>query len=324
MKRRLSRIAVLLSVLMVPCAAGAADPAYPTKPVRLIVPSPAGGGMENLARTVGMGLTEKWGHQIVVDTRPGAAGIVGTDIAARAAPDGYTLLLAWVAPLAINPGLYRKLPYDVERDFQPVMLVATTPNILVVSPSVPAKSVREVIDLAKSKPGQLTYASSGIGGSSHLAGEFFSSMAGVRMLHVPYKGTPPALVDLIGGRVQMIFAAESAALPHIRSGKIRALGVTTKNRSPNLPDVPAIAESLPGFEVETWYGLVAPARTSKAVVEKLNAEIAAYLKQPRVRQQLSSQGFEVVASTSGEFSTFMKSELAKWRKVIKEAGIRAE
>lgn len=297
---------------------------YPTKPIRLIIPSPAGGGMDNLGRTVGAGLTERWGQQVVIDTRPGAAGIVGTDLAAKAPADGYTLLLAWIAPLAINPGLYKKLPYDVLRDFEPLMEVATTPHVLVVPPGFKAATVQEFITVAKAAPGTVSYGSSGIGGSSHLAGELFAAMAGVKLLHVPYKGTPPALVDLMAGRIQASFAAAAPALPHIRSGKIKALAVTTRTASPNVPGLPPIADLLPGYEAHTWYGMMAPAGTSKAIIKTLNDTIASHLRQPRVSETLAHQGFDVVASTPADYARFLRAELAKWRKVVAESSVRAE
>lgn len=294
---------------------------YPQRPIRLIVPSPAGGGMDNLARAIGSGLSERWGQQIVVDARPGAAGIIGTELAAKAAPDGHTLLLAWIAPLAINPALYRKLPYDVMRDFEPVMQVATTPNVLIVGQAFPARSVAEFVAAAKASPGKLSYASSGVGGSSHLVGALFSSSTGIDMVHVPFKGTPPALVDIMAGRVQAMFAAEAPALPHIRSGKLRALAVSTAKRSPNLPDVPPIADTVAGFDAHTWYGLMAPAGTPKAIVAKLNAEVAAVLRRPAVEKSLNNQGFAIVASTQAEYVTFLRREIEVWGKVVERAGL---
>jgi tripartite-type tricarboxylate transporter receptor subunit TctC len=302
----------------------AQDPPYPVRPIRLIVPSPAGGGMDILARFIGQGLTERWHQQVVVDTRPGATGIIGTSLAAKASPDGHTLLLAWVSPLAINPGLYSKLPYDVEKDLSPIMRVATIPNILVVRPSLDVATVKDFIALAKAKPGQLSYASSGIGGSSHLAGELLKSMTGINIVHVPYKGTPPAILDLIAGRMDALFAAAPPALPHIKTGKLKAIAVSTAERSPNLPDVPAVSETVPGFSAETWYGLMAPAGTPRQIVLKLHAEIARFLKRPDSTQKLAEQGFVVVASSPQDFAKYLQSELVKWRKVIQDTGIRAE
>jgi len=311
--------------LIFPVATNAAqDQPYPARPIWLIVPSPAGGGMDMLARFIGQGLTEQWHQQVVVDTRPGATGIIGTSIAAKASPDGYTLLLAWVSPLAINPSLYSKLPYDVDKDLSPIMRVATIPNILVVRPSLDVATVKDFIAWAKAKPGQLSYASSGIGGSSHLAGELLKSMTGINIVHVPYKGTPPAILDVIAGRVDALFAAAPPALPHIRTGKLKAIAVSTAERSPNLPDIPAVSETVPGFSAETWYGLMAPAGTPQQIVLKLNAEIARFLKDPESTQKLAAQGFVVVASSRQDFIQYLHSELVKWRKVIQATGIHAE
>ncbi len=311
--------------LICPFATDAAqDQPYPVRPIRLIVPSAAGGGMDTLARFIGQRLTEQWHQQVVVDTRAGATGIIGTEIAAKAAPDGYTLVLAWVSPLTINPGLYSKLPYDVDRDLAPIMHVATTPNILVVHPSLEVASVKDFIALAKAKPGQLSYGSSGIGGLSHLAGELLRHMTGINIVHVPYKATPPALLDLIAGRVDALFAVAVPALPHIKTGKLKALAVSNAKRSPDLPDIPAIAETVPGFDAENWYGLMAPAGTPQQIILKLNAEIARYLKDPGVTQKLAVQGFIVVASSPQDFTRYLQSELVKWRTVIKATGIRAE
>ena len=311
--------------LILPFAAHAAqDPPYPVRPIRLIVPSAAGGGMDTLARFIGQRLTEQWHQQVVVDTRPGATGIIGTDIVAKAAPDGHTLLLAWVSPLAINPGLYSKLPYDVNRDLAPIMRVATTPNILVVTPSLNVASIKDFIALAKAKPGQLSYASSGIGGLSHLAGELLKNMTGVNIVHVPYKGTPPAILDLIAGRMHALFAAAAPALPHIKTGRLKAIAVSTAERFPDLPEIPAVSEAVPGFAAETWYGLMAPAGTPRRIILKLNAEIARFLKDPGVAQKLSAEGFIVVADSPQDFARYIQSELTKWRTVIKEIGIRAD
>lgn len=319
-----SWLVVAAALSIAASAAGGADGGYPARPIRLVVPSPAGGGMDTLARTIGQHLTEQWRQQVVVDARPGATGIIGTDIVAKSTPDGYTLLLAWIAPLAINPALYKKLPYDVSKDLAPVMLVATTPHVLVVATSLGVTSVKDFTALAKAKPGQLSYASSGIGGSSHLAGELFKSLTGVDIVHVPYKGTPPALVDLMAGRIQLMFAAAAPAMPHVKSGKLKAVAVTTPKRSHNLPELPAIAETVPGFDAETWYGMMAPAGTPVAIVLRLNAEITRFLKQAEVSQKLSMQGFDVAVSSPQELATFLRSELKKWRSVIQNADIRAE
>ena len=311
--------------LIFPFATDAAqDQPYPVRPIRLIVPSAAGGGMDTLARVMGQRLTEQWNQQVVVDNRPGATGIIGTDIVAKAAPDGYTLLLAWVSPLTINPGLYSKLPYDVNKDLAPIMLPATAPNILVVRPSLAVATVKDFIALAKAKPGKLSYGSSGVGGLSHLAGELLKSMAGINIVHVPYKSTPPALLDLIAGRVDALFAIAAPTLPHIKAGKLKAIAVSNAKRSPDLPDIPAVSETVPGFDAENWYGFMAPAGTPRQIILKLNSEIARFLKDPAVTQRLAVQGFVVVADSPQEFARYLQSELVKWRAVIKATGIRVE
>lgn len=316
---------LLAASLIFPLATDAAqDPLYPERPIRLIVPSAPGGGMDTLARFIGQRLTEQWHQQVVVDTRPGATGIIGTQIEAKAAPDGYTLLLAWVSPLAINAGLYSKLPYDVERDLAPIMFVATTPNILVVRPSLDVASVKELIAFAKAKPGQLTYASSGIGSLSHLAGELLRTMAGIDIVHVPYKGTPPAIIDVIAGRVDALFSVAAPALPHIKAGKLKAIAVSNANRSAEMPEIPTVSETLPGFAAENWYGLMAPAGTPQQIILKINSEIARFLKDPAVTRKLAVQGFVVVASTPQDCARYIHSEQVKWRKVIETAGVRAE
>ena len=311
--------------LIFPLATNAAQGRpYPDRPIRLIVPSAPGGGMDTLARFIGQRLTEQWHQQVVVDTRPGATGIIGTEITAKATPDGYTLLLAWVSPLSINPGLYRKLPYDVDRDLAPIMMVATTPNILVVRPSLNVASVKDFIALAKAKPGQLTYASSGIGGLSHLAGELLRTMAGINIVHVPYKGTPPALIDVTAGRVDALFAVAAPALPHIKAGKLKAIAVSNAHRWPEMPALPTVGETLPGFAAENWYGFMAPAGTPQRIIDKLNAEVARYLKDPAVTQKLAQVGFLVAATSPQDCARYIHSEQIKWREVIKTAGVRAE
>ncbi len=317
----MTRLLIIAIALYISGIAQAQD--YPTRPVRVIVPSPAGGGIDTLARLIGQRLTEKWQQQFVIDARPGATGIIGTAIAAKAPADGYTLLFSWTSPLAINHGLYEKLPYDVQRDFAPVILAATTPNVLVVRPSAAVRSVRDFIDLAKRAPGKLTYGSSGIGGSSHLAGELFASTAGVTLTHIPYKGTPPALVDIMAGRIDAMFAAVAPALPHIRAERLRAIAVTTGRRSSILPDLPTAAETVPGFEAETWYGLLAPAGTPGPVIGKLNREIVAFMSQPATAPFLHQQGFEAVGGTPKEFAGFLLSETKKWGTLIKNNNIKA-
>lgn len=297
---------------------------YPVRPIRMIVAYPPGGGTDIVGRMMAQKLGENLGQTVVVDNRGGATGNIGTELAARATPDGYTLLMGNVAPNAINVSLFKKLPFDPVKDFAPVSLVAVTPNILVVPPSFPVKTVKDLIALAKSKPGALNFPSAGIGSSSHLAGEMLKSMAGIDMVHVPYKGGGPALIALLSGQVQLMFATLPAAMPHVKSGKLRPVAVTTAHRSLALPELPTIAESgVPGYEAATWYGLLAPAGTPKAIVGRLHAEIVKILATD-TRQQLVAQGFEPVGNTPAEFAAYIKSEITKWGKVIRDAGIKPE
>jgi tripartite-type tricarboxylate transporter receptor subunit TctC len=297
---------------------------YPEKPIRFILGFPPGGGSDILARVIGQKLSDAWGQQVVIDNRPGAGGNIAAAIAARSAPDGYTLYLGTSSSHAINKSLYRKLDYDPEKDFAPVTLVASAQNILAVHPSVAAKSVRELIALAKQRPGQLSYASTGIGTSSHLAAELFKHMAGVDIVHIPYKG-PAAMIDLISGQVQMTFGRIPVVLPHAKSGRLRMLAVTGARRSALLPQVPTVAESgLPGFEVSAWFGVLVPAGTPGRIVSKLNAGIAGILNDPAVRERLVSEDFEVLTSTPEQFASHIRSETLKWARVIKVTGIRAD
>jgi tripartite-type tricarboxylate transporter receptor subunit TctC len=318
------RRTALLILTFFPGLSAAAQTQYPVRPVRIVMPSAAGGGIDTLARVVAQRFTEHFGQQFIVDARPGATGIIGTGIVARAAPDGHTLLFAWTAPLAINPGLFEKLPYDVLRDFAPIVLVCTTPNVLVVSPSTSIRSVKEYIEVARQVPGKIRYGSSGTGGSSHLAGELFASLAQVKLDHIPYKGSPPALVDLMAGRIESMFAALAPALPHIRSQRLRAIAVTTSKRSAMLPDLPSVSETVPGYDAETWYGLVAPARTPTAIINRLNRDINEFLREPATVPSLHQMGFEPVGGTSDEFSSYLRSEIAKWGKLIKDINVRAD
>lgn len=298
---------------------------YPSKSIRMVVPFPPGGPADILSRAIGQKLTESWGQQVVVDNRSGAGGIIGSDIVAKATPDGYTLLMGFVGTHAINPSLYTKIPYDNVKDFEPVSLVATATIILVLHPSVSATSVGELISLAKSKPGELTFGSPGNGTPQHLAGELFNTMAGVKMVHVPFKGAVPAIIDLLGGRILLIFSSAPPALPHVKTGKLRALAVTSAKRSYVAPDLPTISESgLPGYEVINWYGVLAPAGTQKAIVAKLNPEIVKILNMPDVKERLSAVGIETFSSTPAQFAAFIKDETAKWAKVVKFSGARLD
>jgi tripartite-type tricarboxylate transporter receptor subunit TctC len=298
---------------------------YPNKPLRLIVPFPPGGGNDILARAVGQRLSDIIGQQIIVDNRGGAGGLIGAELAAKAVPDGYTLFLASIGNLAFTPALHARLPYDPVRDFAPVTLLATSAFILVVNPSLPAKSVKDLIALAKAKPGTLNYGSSGQGSSLHMTGEIFKLATGTDLVHVAYKGSAPALTDLMAGQVQIMFGTMPPTLPHVKTGKLRALGVSGARRTPAAPDVPTIAEAgVPGFEVLNWYGIVAPGKTPAAIVQGLNRDLRAALKSPQMTESLGMQGLEAAGDTPEKFGAFIKSEMAKYAKVVKAAGIRAE
>jgi tripartite-type tricarboxylate transporter receptor subunit TctC len=309
--------------LGVASAAGAADRAYPVKPIRLIVPYAPGGGNDTMARAIGTRLTDAWGQQVIIDNRPGANGLVACEITAKAAPDGYTLLMANIASHAINPALYRKIPYDPIRDFAPVSLLGTTANVLVVHPSTPAKTVKELVAYAKAKGG-LTYGSNGSGSSQHLAGALFSSTFGLNLTHVPYKGTGPMTNDLLGGQIAMSFANMTIALPHVKSKRLSAIAVTSLVRSPSLPDVPAVAETVPGFEATSWWGIVSTRGTPAPIIDALNAQIVKSLASAEMKTFMSGLGAEAHGTTPQEFGAFIKSELAKWSKVVKESGAKAD
>lgn len=310
------------SVLLAACAfTHAAD--YPQRPIRLIVPFAAGGGLEITARSIGQKLTEKRGQSIVIDNRPGAATIVGSEIAAKSNPDGYTLLMI-TTTFAINPSLHGKLPYDPNKDFAPVTQITSVPNILVINPAVPAQNVSELIALAKSKPGQLNYASAGSGTSPHLAAELFKTMAGIEITHIPYKGIPPAVTDVIAGRVTMLMTTTISAAPHVKSGRLRALAITSPKRIAAMPDVPAIAETVPGYAADAFQGMVAPAGVPREIVRQLADDIGAIVKMPEVRDRILADGAEPIGSTPDAFAAFLKKEMLKWGKVVKESGARPD
>ena len=301
----------------------AAEPGYPSKPIRMLVGFSSGGATDVVARIVAKKMSEMWNQQVVIDNRPGAGGLVAFELTAKANPDGYTLL-ATSPSFAIQPGISAKLPYDPVRDFAPVTQASAAPYLLVLHPAVEAKSVRELIDLAKANPGKLNYASGGIGSAQHLTAELFRLMAGIDIVHVPYKGAVN-IPDLIAGRVQMLFSGLPQALPHVQGGRLRAIGVTTPARSPAMPDVPTIAEAgVPGYEVTVWYGILTTGRTPKTVVDKLNAGIVQALRSADVRQQLTHLGLDPVGNTSAEFSAKIRAEIAQWGQVVKRAGIRPE
>jgi tripartite-type tricarboxylate transporter receptor subunit TctC len=298
---------------------------YPTKPLRLVVPFAPGGGADLVARTVGVKLTETLGQPVIIDNRTGAAGSIGADIVAKAPPDGHVLLLGSSGPLAINPSLYAKLPYDAARDFAPVSIATVMPFLLVVHPTLPARNVKELVTLAKSRPNQLNYASPGNGSTTHLANELLKSMTGMQIVHIPYKGVAPAAVDLISGQVQMMAGDLSTLIPHVKSNRMRALGVTGAKRSPLLPQVPTVAESgVPGYEASGWFGVLVPAATPAPVVERLNAAIVKGLAAPDARERLNAFGGEAGGSTPEQFAAHIRNEAVKWGKLIKSLGLKAD
>ena len=327
MRTAMIRAACLAALVIVAAEAGAQSGAaqgYPAKPIRWVLSfGAAGGAPDTIARMIGPKLTEAWGQQVLVDPRTGAGGTIATDIVAKSPPDGYTLLLASPSH-AINATLYGKLPYDALADFTPVSLVAELPNILVVHPSLPARSVKELIALARAKPGALNYGSAGSGSSQHLAGELFNKMAGVKTVHIPYKGGGAAMVDLIAGQVQLTFGS-ATTLPHVRSGKAVALAVTTAKRASTLPDLPTIAESgLPGYEASAWYMVLAPAKTPPAIIDKLHAEIVRSMKLPDVRERFTFQTIEPVGLPPAESTAYLAREITKWAAVVKASGAKVE
>jgi len=301
----------------------AAAQTYPVKPVRIVVPLAPGGGGDIVSRAIAAKLTEQLGHSVVVDNRPGGATIIGTELVAKAAPDGYTLVMA-TSSHVINPSLY-KLPFDPVKDFAATCLIATTPMMLAVHPNVPAKTVRDLIGVAKARPGQLNYGSSGPASIVHLLAELFDMMAGVKTTHIPYKGTGPALTDLIGGQIDMMFSSPVPTLPHVRNGRLRAIAMTSAKRSAALPDLPTVAESgLPGFEGGSWYGLLAPAGTPAAIVSRLHAETAKAARHPDVVQRLTGDGAEIIAGTPEQATAYMQTEIARWVKVVRAANIKVQ
>jgi len=317
--------AFCIGVAFAACAALANAQAWPSKPIKWIVPFAPGGTTDILARTVGDKLAFALGVPVVVENKPGAGGGLGAEFTAKAAPDGYTIMGGTISTHAINASLYKDLPYDPVKDFVPITLIARIPNMLVVNPAIPAKDVKELIVLLKANPTKYTFASSGNGTSQHLSGELFKSMAGVEMQHIPYKGSPPALQDVVGGQVTMTFDNITTAWPLAKSGKLRALAVTTAKRSSIAPDVPTLAEAgLPGFEVGSWQGVFAPARTPPAIIKRLNAEIVKILAMPDVREKLGALGAEIVADSPDEFAEFAKTEVVKWSDVVKKSGAKVD
>ena len=298
--------------------------AWPNKPVHILIAFPPGGAIDIVARIMGPRLSASIGQPVLVENRPGAGGLLGTELAAKAAPDGHTVFFGTLGNLSVNPLLYPKLPFDIGRDFAPLTQVVSTTFMLYVNPASPVKTVNELIALARSRPGTLNYSSSGNGGAPQLAAELFNSMAGVKMVHVPYKGSSQSVTDLMGGQVQLTFDSLALGLPYVKAGKLRAVATLSPKRVAQFPDVPAVAETLPGYEVTNWFGMVVPAATPRDIVTRLHGEILKVLRLPDVRDSLMAQGTEPVGSSPEEFSAFMKSEAAKWARVIKEANIRAE
>ena len=315
----IKRFLVLMACAL--CAASAGAQQFPSKPVRIINPFAPGGATDIIARQMAQKLTEAWGQAVVVENRAGASGAIGVEMVAKSPPDGYTLLIATQTTHAANPALYPKLPYDAAKDFAPLTLAGSTPLALMVKPSLPVSSVKELVDFAKKNPAKLVYASGGNGTSQHLTAELLKSMSSTYMLHIPYRGAGPALTDLLGGQVDLMFDNLPTALPHIKAGKLRGLAVTTASRSPLAPELPTMAESgLPGFELSTWFAFFAPAGTPRAIVDKISGDMRRVLMQPDMKERLGAIGVDIRASTPDELATFQRAELAKWGKIIKDSG----
>jgi tripartite-type tricarboxylate transporter receptor subunit TctC len=317
----MKKSALLLAALL---ASGALAQPFPSKPVHIVVAFPPGGGTDIVARLLAPRLAEAWGQQVIVDNRAGASGVIGTEFAARSAPDGTTLFLGTLGNLAVNQHLYPKMTVDPLRDFAPVTQVVAVHFVMVANPSLPAKNVAELIALAKSQPGKINYSSSGPGGAPHLAGELFKSMAGVDIVHVPYKGSAPSFTDLLGGRVSFTCDSLVQALPYVRDGRLKALAVLGAARTPLLPEVPTVAETLPGYELTNWFGLVAPAAVPGPVVARIHADVVKQLRDPGVAEKLSGMGATAIGNEPAEFGAIMRADSEKWGKLIREAQIKAE
>ncbi|MBI4191627.1 MAG: tripartite tricarboxylate transporter substrate binding protein [Betaproteobacteria bacterium] len=319
MLKYLTHAGLLFSVL--PCFAAG----YPERPIRIVIPFPAASTTDVIARPIAARFTEAWGQPVIVDSRPGAGGNIAGEIVAKSPPDGYTLLMGATGPNAVNATLFGKMPYDTLRDFAPISLTATTYMLLVVHPSLPVKSVKDLIALAKARPGQLNYGSGGNGSTPHLAGELFKFMTGVSMNHIPYKGAQQYILDLISGRIDLNFASIISAQPHIKTGRLRLLAISADTRDPWMPDVPTVSEAgVPGFDVRSWYGLLASAGTPAAVIDKLNAEVVKILALPEVKTYYANNGLTAVSNSPVEFSAYIKREYEKWAKVVRSSGMRAD
>ena len=323
MKPSLTLVALAAVILVGWPVVAVAQQAYPSRPIRIISPFAAGGGNDTICRLVAARLTESLRQQVIVENRTGANGIIGTEAAARAAPDGYTLVLI-PSGHAVNASINSKLPFDSIRDFTTITLVGASPLVLAVHPSLPAKNVKELVAFARSRPGQLNYVSAGIGSSGHLGGALFEVLAGVKMVHVPYKGMALALTDLVSGQVSMAFATSLSVVPHLQSGRLRGLGTTGAQRSPSLPDLPAVAETVPGYEASLWYGFVGPARMAPDIVRRLNTEIVAVLKRPDIRERLANQGIDVQSGTPEEFAKLLATDMDRWARVVQRTGIKGD
>ena len=322
---RAARLLHVACVLIVAVAAPAGAAEFPTKPIRFVVPFAPGGSTDTLGRTLGQKVSASLGQQVVVDNRTGANGNIGMEIVAKAPPDGHTLVLGYIANVGIGPSLFDKLPYDPVKDYEPITLIATSPNVLVAHPSVAAQNLKDLIALAKAKPGALSFASTGVASVGHLTGELLNQLAGIKVNHVPYKGSGQAVTDILGGHIQLMYSGFSSTLIHIKSGKLKALAQTGAKRSPALSEVATIAEQgFPGFEATAWYGVMAPARTPRPIVNQLNAEFVKALKAPDTREKLSALGFEIEGSTPEQFGAYIKSEIKKWAKVVKASGAKPE
>jgi len=323
MRRNALAALLALSPLIAVSAERAAD--YPSRPIRLVVPFVAGGSTDIVARVVGQKVAEQWGKQVVVDNRAGANGVIGMEIVARAAPDGYTLVLGYIANLGTGPALTPKLPYDAIKDYAPISHIVSAPSIGVVHLGVPAKSLQELVALARAKPAAVSFGTAAVGSTGHLSGELINRMAGITMQHVPYKGGGQAVTDVLAGQIPLVIIGMTAVTPHVRAGRLRALFTTGAKRSFAFPDVPIVAEQgFPGFAADAWYGILAPAGTPRAIVVKLNAEIARIVTLPDARERLANVGFEVVGGSPDDFAKLIREEIPKWTKVVREAGIRAE
>ena len=319
--RTSAKFALMLCVFSTVCAAQS----YPSKPIRLIVPFAPGGGVDLIGRIIAQKLQEAWGQPVIVDNRGGGGGNIGTDMVAKSPPDGHTLLMGYVGNLAINPFLFRKLPYDPVKDFSPISLAATAPNLLVAHPSVPANTVKDLVTLAKTKPGSLSYASAGNGTVGHMVAELFKSVTGIGIVHIPYKGNGPAVTDLLGGQVQLMFAAPGAVIPFVEAKKLKALAVASNQRLPELSDTPTFVEAgYPGVEASGWYGVLTSAGTPRNIISALNKEIVRIMQLPDVKERLAVHGYKAVTSSPEEFAQLIKSDLIKWQKVVKASGAKVD